>query len=101
MSKTIYLSGLKYIYCGLKQVSELRESWGVYFSNLLRLPEANVNLSNWLRLPGANVYFSIGFDFQKPTTVYTAVSSPALSGTASPCVHIHMSVNHVHMSTML
>ena len=41
MSKTIFLSGLKYIYCELKQVSELRESWGVYFSN--RLPEANNN----------------------------------------------------------
>ena len=40
MSKTIFLSGLKYIYCELKRVFVLRESWGVYL-NRLRLPEVN------------------------------------------------------------
>ena len=34
MSKTIFLLGLKYIYCELKRVSELRESWGVYFNRV-------------------------------------------------------------------
>ena len=33
MSKTIFLSGLKYIYCELSRVSTRRESWGVSFPN--------------------------------------------------------------------
>ena len=39
MSKTIFLSGLKYIYCELTRVSALRESWGVYYPK--ELHEAN------------------------------------------------------------
>ena len=35
MTKTIYLSGLKYINCELTQVSDTRESWGVYCSKEL------------------------------------------------------------------
>ena len=39
LSTFIIMSGLKYMYCELKRVSELRESWGVYL--FYRLTEAN------------------------------------------------------------
>ena len=41
LSTFIIMSGLKYMYCELKQVSELRESWGVYLS--YQLTEANIS----------------------------------------------------------
>ena len=51
MSKTIFLSGLKYIYCELKRVSKLTERIGVYISIGLRHLETSVP-----RPPEANKY---------------------------------------------
>ena len=45
MTKTVYLSGLKYIYWEQTRVSKLRESWCVYYSKELHAANNDIELT--------------------------------------------------------
>ena len=55
MSKQFFLSGLKYIYCELKQVFLLRESWGCIFEQTSASRSQQCYFIVWLKAACINI----------------------------------------------